>query len=224
MENLPPPDGSSSLAGFPTTVSTSVTAIISKEWKQRMMIMMLVLTGMGCWFLFDGLVSYPRNNAWASVYFDLEEKLGKDTPELEAAWEAACKERNWSLDKPKKIYSDGDIRTQIVLGIITLLGAGAVFRHYRKSLPTTTRLENEVIILPDGRRIELTQVRSLSKRRWENKGIADLAYEASPGQIKKFLLDDYKYIGAAEILQEVEKVLGESDPEPIRDEPEQDEV
>jgi len=199
-------------------VSTSVTAIVSKEWKQRIIIMMVVLTGMGCWFLFDGLVAYPRNNAWASVYFDLKEKYG-DTPELEKAWEAAAKERNWSLEKPKKIYSEGDIRTQIILAIVVLIGAGLVFRHYRKSLPLTTRLENGVIILPDGRQIELTQVRALSKRRWESKGIADLAYEAAPGRNKKFILDDYKYIGAAQILAEVEKVLNvdHGDPEPEQD-------
>jgi hypothetical protein len=198
-------------------VSTTVTAIISKEWKQRMLIMMLVLGGMGCWFLFDGFVAYPRNNAWASVYFELVEKHGKDTPELDAAWAQVCKERNWSEEKPKKIYTEGDIRTQIILGIIALLGAGAVYRNYSKSLTTTTRLENGIIILPGGEQIALTQVRALSKRRWENKGIADLSYEPELGKAKKFILDDYKYIGAAQILAEVENVLNGTTSETVEE-------
>jgi hypothetical protein len=188
-------------------VNPSVTAIISKEWKQRMLIIVLAVGGLGCWFLFDGLVAYPRNNVKAAIYFELREKHGEDTPELKAAWEAVRKERVWNDSTPKKIYSAGDLQTQLILGAITLLGAAAVLLHFFRSLPQTTRLENGVITLPDGRQVEITKVQAVSKKRWENKGIADLAYESAPGKSTRFILDDYKFIGAAQILEEVEKHL-----------------
>ncbi len=189
-------------------VSNPVTAIISKEWKQRILIICLALAGMGGWFIFDGLVAYPRNNEKAVVYFELRDRLGKDSPELKEAWDAVRKERTWNDSTPKKIYSDGDLRTQLILGGLTLLGAGAVLVYFFKSLKTTTRMKNGIIFLPDGRQIEIAKVRAVSRKRWENKGIADLAWEPEPGKFEKFLLDDYKYIGAATILEEVEKTLG----------------
>ena len=188
-------------------MSTSVTAIISKEWKQRMLIITLAVGGLGCWFLFDGMVGYPRNNVKAVIYFELRDKYGEDTPELKAAWEVVRKDRVWNDSTPKKIYSPGDLQTQLILGSVTLFAAAAVLLHFLRSLRQTTRLENGVITLPNGKTVEISKVQAVSKKRWENKGIADLAYESAPGQSTRFVLDDYKFIGAAQILEEVEKHL-----------------
>jgi len=188
-------------------VSTSVTAIISKEWKQRMLLITLAIGGLGCWFLFDGLVTYPRNNVKAAIYFELREKYGEDTPELKEAWEDVRKERVWNTATPKKIYSPGDLQTQLILGAVTLLAAAGMMLYFFRALSQTTRLENGVIILPDGKTIEISKVQAVSKKRWENKGIADLAYELAPGKSARFILDDYKFVGAAQILEEVEKSL-----------------
>ncbi len=193
---------------FPAFVSLSVNATISKEWKQRMLLIMLVVGGMGGWFLFDGLIGYPRHNEWASEYFELQEQHGKDTPELTAAWNELCTQRNWPKDVPKKIYLPGDIHTQLILGGIGWVVVGGIFVHFLRSLPRSTRLENGRIFLPDGREIDIQTVRVLSKKRWKNKGIADLAYEPSPGTSARFLLDDYKYAGADQIVAEIEKMLG----------------
>lgn len=188
-------------------MSDPVHATISKEWKQRMWLMMAVLVGIGGWFLFDGLVGYPRHNEWAGVYFQLAEKHEKDSPELVEEWKKVTAERQWPSDIPKKMYLPGDITMQIVLGLAGWIGAGLVFLHYRRSLPTATRMENDRIFLPDGREIPIDSVRVMSLRRWKNKGIADFAYEPSPGTSGKFLLDDYKYAGADRIVAEIEKRL-----------------
>lgn len=178
-----------------------------------MLIIALAVGGLGGWFLFDGLVAYPRNNVKAAIYFDLREKHGEDTPELKAAWEAVRKERVWNDSTPKKIYSEGDLKTQMILGAVALLVSAAVLLHFFRSLSQTTRLENGVITLPDGKTVEISKVQAVSKKRWENKGIADLAYESAPGKSTRFILDDYKFIGAAQILDEVEKHLNPpSDP------------
>lgn len=205
--DLPPADSRPTVPGKFPAVNPSITAVISKEWKQRMLLMTAIVAGAGCWFLYDGLFGYPKNNVRAAVYLPLRDSLGRDTPELEKAWEEEARARGWSDTPPKKMYSSGDIQTQIIIASLALLGAGLCARHYFSSLKTTTRLEDGKILLPDGRVIPLDKVRAVSRKRWKNKGIADLVYEAGPGRMKKFLLDDYKYIGAEQILLEVEKGL-----------------
>jgi len=176
-----------------------------------MLLMVLIIGGAGCWFLYDGLWAWPQNNTRWAVYAPLKDQYGKDTPELEKAWTAAARERGWSDTPPKKEYKSGDLRTQIVISIAAFIGAGLCARHFFASLKTTTRLENDVIILPDKRKIPLHKVRSISMHRWKSKGIADLTYEAGPGQMRKFVLDDYKYIGAEEILKAAQKVLPQAE-------------
>lgn len=188
-----------------------MTATISKEWKQRMLLMMLIIGGAGCWFLYDGLWAWPQNNTRWAVYAPLKEKYGKETPELEKAWTEAARERGWSDTPPKKEYRSSDLKTQIIISLLAFAGAGLVVRHYFKSVKTTTQLKNDVIILPNRIEIPLDKVRSIDMKRWKNKGIADLTYEAGPGQLKKFFLDDYKYVGAEEILKAAEKALPQTD-------------
>ncbi|GAB4174669.1 MAG: hypothetical protein Fur0032_14410 [Terrimicrobiaceae bacterium] len=187
-----------------------------------MLMILFAVSCLGCWFLFDGLVAYPRNNVKAEIYFRLQEQFGEGTPELKAAWEAVRKERVWNDSIPKKIYSQGDIQTQWVLGGVTLLVAVALVIHFFRSLPLTTCLNDGVITLPDGRKVEVARVRAVSKKRWKSKGIADLVYESAPGTGTRFILDDYKFVGAARILEEVEKYLtppaGHPD-EPVHPEP-----
>lgn len=172
-----------------------------------MLLMMLIIGGAGCWFIYDGLWAWPQNNKRWEVFAPLRDKYGKETPELEKAWTEAARERGWSDTQPKKGYNASDLRTQIIISLVAFAGAGLCVRHYFKSINTTTRLEDDIIILPNGQKIPLTKIRSISMKRWKSKGIADLTYEAGPGQLKKFFLDDYKYIGAEDILKAAEKAL-----------------
>jgi len=190
-------------------MTPSLTAIISKEWKQRMLLLILMCAGMGGWFLYDGLISYPKNNVRAEAYFALRDDLGEKSPKLESAWLALARERGWRESPPKKIHSADSLRTQLWLGLAALFVAAIIGAHYFRSLSLTTRLEDGSIILPNGKKIPIDKIRGVSKKRWKNKGIADLVYEPQPGQSARFILDDYKFIGAAEILAEVEKVLAE---------------
>lgn len=189
-------------------MTPSLTAIISKEWKQRMLLLILMCAGMGGWFLYDGLIAYPKNNVRAEVYFALRDDLGEKSPELEPAWLALARERGWRESPPKKIHSPESLRTQLKLGLAVLFIAAIIAVHYFRSFSLTTRLEDGKIILPNGKKISLDKIREVSKKRWKNKGIADLVYEPRPGRSARFILDDYKFVGAAEILSEVEKSLG----------------
>jgi len=182
---------------------------MSKEWKQRMLIVILATAGLGGWFLFDGLIAYPKSNERSAAYSQLQEKHGEDTPAFEEAWRAAAKENGWVEKKPKPIYEPGEIQTQILLATLTWLGTAACLFNFLRSLPTTTRLDGEILTLPDGRKIDIGTIRAVSKRRWESKSIADLIYEPAPGKPKRFVLDDYKYIGVAKILEQIECTMPE---------------
>jgi hypothetical protein len=185
----------------------TVTATISKEWKQRMLMITVIVAGAGAWFLYDGLWAWPQNNVRWAVYAPLKAQHGEETAELEKAWVEAARERGWSETPPKKEYKAGDLLVQKIIAAVAFLAAILCLRHYFTSLKTTTRLENAIIYLPDGREVPLDKVRAVSLRRWKSKGIADLAYEAEPGRMKKFPLDDYKYVGAEKILEEVQARL-----------------
>jgi len=186
-----------------------------------MLLIVLIVAGSGAWFLFDGLVSYPGSNVRWTAHSELKDKYGDKTPELDKAWKDLTKQKGWDPTPPKKFYNSGDIHTQLILGGLLLIAGGLCAAHYFRSLPTTTQLDQGVIILPDGRKIALTKIVSISRKRWDNKGIADLVYEAGRGVNKKFLLDDYKYIGAEAILKEAESVLAgkQASPAPAPEEP-----
>lgn len=190
-------------------MSATVTTTLSKEWKRRMLIITLIAFAGGAWFLFDGLWAWPRNNERWEVFAGLRQQYGERTQELEKAWLAAAQERGWGNAIPKKFYGSGDLLFQKVLGVAALLAALSCLRNYFSSQNASLSMEDEVIHLPDGRRVPLEKVQAVSLRRWENKGIADVAYAAPDGTSKKFPLDDYKYAGAVDILKAVQKQLGE---------------
>lgn len=188
-----------------------------------MLLIILIVAGSGAWFLFDGLVSYPGSNVRWSAHDELKKQHGEKTPELDAAWKEVARQKGWDPAPPKKFHTPGDIQTQLVLGALGLLGGAICGWHYFRSLSTTTKLDHDIITLPDGSAVPLDKIVAISKKRWENKGIADLLYEAGRGAHKKFILDDYKYIGAEKILEAAEKTLAAKAPaEPSPPQPQDD--
>jgi hypothetical protein len=183
--------------------SENITARISKEWKRRMLIIIVVTVGMGAWFLVDGLVGYPASAKRAVVYAELEEIHGAETASLDEAWKKTAVERGWPLSRPKA-YTDEEIRMQFIMAGLTWAGSLAALAYFLVSLPKTTSLQGSVLHLPDGRKIPLDSIRSINKKRWNSRSICDLTSEAKPGTIQKFILDDYKYAGADEILARIE--------------------
>lgn len=192
-------------------MDTPHIAVISKEWKRRMLLIILIVAGSGAWFMFDGLVTYPGSNVRWTAHSELKEIHGDKTPALETAWKELTRQKGWDPIPPKKFYSKDDINTQLILGGLLLVAGAFCATHYFRSLPTTTQFHDGVITLPDGRRIALTQIVSISKKRWDNKGIADLVYEEDRVS-RKFIIDDYKYIGGEAILKEAEASLASRQP------------
>lgn len=159
------------------------------------------------WFLYDGLIGYPKNNERAEVYLPLKEQYEDDKKQLETEWAAIREERGWGGKTPKKIYSQQDILTQFIFAAVGYLGFLATIGYYFWSLPRTLHFENDQLTLPGGRVIDIHTIKNIDKRAWKSKGIAKVRYQAAPGKFEKVQLDDYKFIGTAEILDEIQARL-----------------
>lgn len=189
-----------------------LTTTISKEWKRRMILITLVALGAGTWFLYDGLWAWPRNNDRWAIYAPLKEQFADQPDQLRKAWTDASREHGWSTPPPKKFYQPSDLLLQKILGSAALLAGLLCLVHYLRSLKTSLHMDDQHIHLPDGRTVSLEQIRSISLRRWRNKGIADISYDPGQGVTKKFPLDDYKYVGAEEILKVAQAHLADKEP------------
>ncbi len=188
--------------------SEPMQAVCSKEWKRRILLIALFIFGAASWFLFDGWIGYPQNNEKAEIYLPIKEELKGDEKALAEAWKKIAEPRGWNLSKPpKKIYSQQDLFTQFVFAGIGYLGVVATLFYYCWSLPRTLHYAEGQLTLPDKRVVDIKTIRNIDKRAWKSKGIARVRYESAPGQIEKCQLDDYKFIGTAEILEEIQKRL-----------------
>jgi len=193
--------------------SDPMTTYVSKEWKRRILLMALFAFGAGCWFLYDGAIGYPKNNVRAEVYLPLKAKYEDDPRQLKKEWARIVQEKGWHPSEPKKIYDEGDIMVQYVIAAVCFLIAAGVLGNFFWSLPRGLQFENDQLVLPTGKTVAISSIRHIDKRPWERKGIAKVRYELESGRTSWFKLDDYKYVGTAEILEVVEKRLQPKDVE-----------
>jgi len=184
-----------------------MTAHVSKEWKRRILLIALFILGASGWFFYDGLIGYPKNNERAEIYLPLKEELKEDRLKLEEEWSNIVEEKGWSPKPPKKIYSDQDILTQFIFAGVGFLGVIGTLVYYFWSLPRTLSYQDGKLTLPDGKVIDIYTIKNIDKRAWKSKGIAKVRYEAAPGQFVKAQLDDYKFIGTAEMLDDIQSRL-----------------
>ena len=184
------------------------------------MYLMIVFTwGVAGWFFYDGFVAWPKQPERANRYLELREQITDDA-EFEAAWYAEAEAKGWPRKDPGKPKTNVDIAFQRWLGgIIALLGAGMVF-HLVRSNGQVLKADDEAVTSVYGTRVPYSTMRSVDRRKWDNKGIAVVEYEGENGKRGKLIIDDYKFEGGEEILMEVERRLGiEKAPEPQPDQP-----
>jgi len=187
--------------------SEPLRAHVSKEWKRRIWMIAAFIFAASSWFLYDGLFGYPKNNERAEVYLPLKEQYEDDKKQLETEWAEIQEARGWSGKTPKKIYSDQDILTQYLFAAFGYLGFLGTLGYYFWSLPRTLAFSEDKLTLPDGRVIDIYTIKNIDKRAWKSKGIAKVRYQVAPGKMEKAQLDDYKFIGTAEILDEIQARL-----------------
>jgi hypothetical protein len=204
-----------------------VHARISKEWRRRMFFMALMINGSALWFLYDGYIAWPSEEARhqqllqvighpadAEERIDIE-KLSKD-PEAVRAWEKYAK-ANELPEKLPKHRSAGDMSGQRSIGgfllLIGLSFIGWVALQHRKSV----RADGDIITGPGGEKVDLNTIVEMDRRKWVKKGIAYAIYEVD-GRKRRLCLDDHKFIGCEEIILEAEKRIAAKNPKAENDE------
>lgn len=161
-------------------------ARITSIWSKQKGFLVIFLTAVGLWFLFDGLAGFPRSNErWLSYeQFKNEHRL----PE----WPAYAKIKGWNEVPPHKFYKKLDINLQYIIGALTLSAGIWAFIYRSRQMRHVFRLENDAVVIPGGQRVPLQSITGLNKKKWEAKGLATVFYSVD-GRRGKFILDDYKF-------------------------------
>ena len=201
----------------------TIRANFSSRYLMRYALIAVVCVGFALWCLYDGFIKYPQQLERAVEYHKLR---GPDPNEWNARWVDICEEKGWntSLDKPKKPEEiESDIVMQYLMAAVSGLVGLPFLVLIVRSRGRWMEATDTGIHTSWGQRLEFDRIVTLNKRKWKDKGIAKIQYEAN-GRKKRMVLDDYKYDRRAteEILRLVESKINvdhivDGAPEPPRE-------
>ncbi len=164
----------------------SIRATISTHYRLRLALMFLILGGFGAWFLYDGIVTYPKE---AAVWTKWEELTKAGT--VSSEWPKLVAEAGYpeaSLEKPPKRRTAADILIQKILGGM-VLPLGLLFGFLTlRTFAQWVELREDGLHASTGAHIPWEQLVKLDKTRWKSKGIAIVH-----GREGSLVLDDWKF-------------------------------
>ena len=172
-----------------------------------MLMQTVFCVGFGLWFFHDGGVTYPKHNERLAQYRSAVAR-GET-----AKWSDFAAKNGWPGQDHPAPYSSAELKTQFVLGTISIALGGVTIlwlligRHHQMSS------DGQTICSVRGERVPLEAFVSVDKRKWERKSIAYAIYEQD-GQRRRLTIDDYKFIGAEDILKQIEKQIAKKQPPP----------
>ena len=179
----------------------SINAPIRTGYSVRILIISLALIGGGLWFLYDGMIGYPRKQQMYETY----EQIRREHPsDWNSRWQAHAREQGWPIAELPEQYTDGQIMLQLIIGgtLVPLGVAAGVF--YVRLRGRWIVSDNEGLSTSWGERASWEAIRSLDKSRWKRKGIAVVHYDVG-GTQRRITFDDWKYDTAA-IEQMVQQI------------------
>ena len=175
----------------------------------------LLFLGLALWFLYDGVITYPRQRERALRYQELKEE------DRTGEWQEIAKEHGWPSEDPGKPKKEYEIYLQLVLAaLVALLGLLCSF-FFIRARGRWIEANETGLRTSWGRQLEFGQIVLLNKKKWKSKGIAKITYRQN-GRRCRLVLDDWKYDAepTRAILCEVESHLDASQivggaPEPL---------
>lgn len=153
---------------------------VNREFLRRHLFAVVVLAGMGGWFGYDGIVTYPKTPA-AALYKSIE------SAEPPASMTAAQLEA----------FKAQKIATQYGLGAVLLFVAAIVGLH----LFAVSRLDfafDESGFTWRGKRYQFGEIKRVDRSKWARKGIVKL--ELADGTVT---LDSWHHAGVVEFEKNV---------------------
>lgn len=192
----------------------------SREWRNRMGIILLLVAGSSAWFFYDGLVAYPAYNRGAHAYAEIVQTVASEgltdsaaKTETAARWEKRAAEFDADPKEPPK--HEKNIAQQIHFGIglaaIALIFVAWIFREMRRVIRANDEIFDGIVsVFPlfyKKTPVCFASVFAVDKRKWNNKGIAVVHYKDDAGRSRRAIIDDYKYAGSEEILKKCEEIV-----------------
>jgi hypothetical protein len=158
-------------------------ARVLKMWSQQKGLVPLLFLAFAAWFLWDGLVGYPRSDERYRAHKNLSQ----------AEWEKLCAQKGWKTDPPEKEYGPAKYREQFwVSGITAAVGLTAL-AYWQTQRKTVIRNDDSGISTSRGLRIPYASITQVDTRIWKEKGYAYVHYSDGQGKAGKFTLDDAKH-------------------------------
>ena len=122
---------------------------LNREFFVRHFGVTLLMVGLGCWFLFDGSVTYPKMDAVAF-----------------------CEKYHKSLENPEEEKKNA-IERQYQFASLAFIAALAIGCHLLKVRGESLAWDDEKMIgsLTSGKEARFTDVKEVDRRLWDKKGI-----------------------------------------------------
>ena len=155
-----------------------------KTWIQQKGLIPVFLFGFALWFLWDGLIGWPRSNERFDAHERLKDKSGE--------WEKLCAARGWTTEAPHKRHSKTDIWVQFAFVALTGTIGTCSLIFWLRAKKSFIRSETDAVITPSGKRVPYGSITNLDLRTWKSKGLATVLYSLE-GAKGRFILDDAKY-------------------------------
>lgn len=180
-------------------------AKVNKEWAVRLIAIGVLFIGFGSWFVYDGIVVWPAQVEKYKLVYDIPNGGEQSQAQLREDWRerlaAAGHDTNIN-PKDLSYHSDLDVTMQFVyagvcfpIGLLSLIW---LFVNSRRKL-----YADEDGVTFGCRRLDYDQITGIDKSRWDSKGIAVLE-----SNTKSITLDDWKFKGAADVLEQAERNIG----------------
>jgi hypothetical protein len=182
-------------------------ARVMKTWIQQKGLIPVFLIGFSLWFLWDGLIGYPRSNERWDAHEQSEKfKALKDKPEEwlklcdERGWDATppdpwekiAESRGWTTKPPEKRFERGDLIAQYVCaGVAGAIGIFSLL-FWLRARKMVIRSDDDSVLTPSGKRVPYESITQVDRRKWKSKGLATVFYSLG-GSKGRFVLDDAKY-------------------------------
>jgi hypothetical protein len=165
-----------------------ISAAAGSYYRNMRYLMFVVILAMGCWFLYDGFVKYPKKNALYDQLAAQKEALQKANPD-----DPKVAELSSQLKDHGKRYQDSDIALQKGLGFaLPPIGVGLLAYWLHKSRGRV-ELRDDTIFAPGHPPVPLSAVKEVDSTLWNRKGIAKVHYQLPGGGSGTLTLDDFIY-------------------------------
>ena len=165
----------------------------------RFLLIGLAAFGFALWSLYDGYIAYPAQRERALKYIEFEEADDED------GWREYAKEQGWPTVSPGRPKGEADFIMQYIMasgaGLASLILLTIVLRARHRWI----ELDGAELTSSWGQTLTCDQITQIDKKRWRDKGIANIKYEQD-GRKRRFVIDDFKFVrdDTDAILYEIE--------------------